>query len=167
MIAVAVDCALPGNGEAVAPVGVDESREILAALALDTGVEHREVGYAVAPLQFSTFVYIQVRLGTEEQRAAEERSLRHDHHSAAVTRRPVNHRLYGGGLHQCAVLRHPIVGNDVFPAEGINIHFPHVAEPRVHLRAVGPTLRLRGIGFLLFLRRVGVERHKRHHASEQ
>lgn len=56
VVAIAVDGARTCDGEAVAFVGIDEGGEILAGFALDASLQHREVGDAVAALQFSTFL---------------------------------------------------------------------------------------------------------------
>ena len=149
--AVAVDGARAGDGETVAMVGIDEGGEVLAGLSLDACLQDGEIGDAVAALQFSPLLQIEVGLGLEEEGSALVGSGGDNDDSAAFLRRLVDDGLYGLGLDQRTVVLHTIVGDDILLAERIDIYFLCIAEPGIHPGAVGPKFSLCLLGFLLFL----------------
>ena len=155
VITVAVDGSRTCDGEAVAFVGVDEGREVFAGLAFDAGFYYREVGDAVAAFQFSAFFQIEMGLRFEEEGTALIGSGRNHDDAAAFLGCTVDDCLDGLGLNQGAICFYAIVGEDVFLAEGIYVYLLGVAEPGIHLGAVGPKFGLRLLGFLLFLCGIG------------
>lgn len=119
-------------------VGVDESGEVFARLALDACLDNLEIGYAVRPFKLAALLDVQMGGGLEEQRTAEECALRYHNHTATIGSCPVDDGLNGIGLDNGGIVLNAIIGDDIPAAERCWVDFRGVAEPGVHLCAVGP-----------------------------
>ena len=126
---VAVDSPLSGDGESVDVVGVDESGEVFARLALDACLDNLEIGYAVRPFKLAALLDVQMGGGLEEQRTAEECALRYHNHTATIGSCPVDDGLNGIGLDNGGIVLYAIIGDDIPAAERCRVDFRGVAEP--------------------------------------
>ena len=132
MIAVAVYCSFARYGEAIKSIGVNQGREILACLSLNTSHEDGEVGDVFASLQLSVLLDIEMCSLTEEECTAHECALRNDNHSPAFIGSTVDNSLNGLGLHNGAVFLHSVVSNDISLAKSGDIHFAYILKPWRH-----------------------------------
>ena len=109
--AVAVDGAGAAQGESVETVDIDQRGEVFAYLALDAGVDYREIIDRVAAEQDRTSRKVQVGALPEEESAALVYSFRDHYDSASVGRGLVDDALDEFGLDQVRVADRAVVGN--------------------------------------------------------
>ena len=90
-------------------------------------------------------------LRTEEECTALVGSGRDDDDATTVVGGLVDDGLDSFCLNEVAVVFHAIIRDDILLSERVNIHLLGVAEPSIHLSAIGPKFSLGLLDFLLFL----------------
>ena len=113
--------------------------EVVERLALDAGLQDREVGDIVATLELCTLLQVQVRALLEEERTAQKDTLR-NHYHAALLGCAIDDGLQGLGLNQCAVLLNAVVGYDKALSECLDIDTIYLVKPLVDGRTIGKLL---------------------------
>ena len=141
-MAVAIDSSFACNGKAVNAVNVYKCAEIIKRLPLHSRGLDGEMLYSVGAFEHCSAHEMKMCALPEEQRAAEERTFRHDNDASALPCRNVDNTLNGFRLYHRTVVSHPIVGKYELLSQRIDIYFCRIGKPSVYRRTVGPGLRL-------------------------
>ena len=114
--AIAVNRPRPADGKAVESVGVDERREELTRLTLETGGHQGVVDDALAASQDSSLTKMQMGALPEKERPRHKGSRRHDNDTTALCGTAVDDSLYLLRLQARPARHHAIVGQHILLA---------------------------------------------------
>ena len=92
-LTITINGAWTCNSEAIAPIGIDQSRKIVQGLTLHTCFHQFEIAYAVTASQLAIFLNLQMRSWLKKKRTTNHKATRNDNHAAAFLCTTVNNGL--------------------------------------------------------------------------